>query len=263
MSEITESIQQVSKRKVYGIPILFVVLVVIGVVLYARFGVKDAAPIEPVTEDYTGEDESGDVGGDAPAVFVATPTSAAATVAPDSNDAWGKRAVEWLIAQGASPAGASNAIARYLAGESLSQTEGGYRDKALKQFGLPPEGIIISQTLPYSGPAATQGTPPCSHKVRSKSDNTFLELSRLYYGRTDGDSVRFLSAANPTVTDPLPVGTVVKIPKLHEPRYYKATSANKSARAIARANSTTVTMIHNLNPGMKFPVKVGTRVRVV
>lgn len=257
-----DKFKQLTNKKILGVPVIFIVLVVAAGVLYLAIRT-------PATPDVPAEDEEGDTEGDIPdpvtqqPVFV-VPSSQAAPLAPveNTNDLWARKAVEWLISQGIDPSVATSAITKYVNSETLSYEEGQARDMAVKQFGLPPEGLSTSNTLGYRGPASKQGTPPTNHVVRGKSDNSFGELARLYYGSENADYVTQLRTRNRYLSEPLKPGQTVRIPEARNPRYYRATGSTRSLYAIAKKNSVAPAKIENLNPGMSFPVKVGTRVRV-
>lgn len=91
----------------------------------------------------------------------ATPTSTAQT-----NVDWGKMAENWAIAQGFNPSDVATALGSYLyqTGQSLNSTQSSILTSALKQFGAPPEGIIIPpQTTP--APPLNGGGPSPSQAV--------------------------------------------------------------------------------------------------
>jgi len=254
--------QELLSKKVAGIPVIWVVLVVAVVGLYAAIRLPRVE--EPADEQ---DIPAGDSGDDGQPIFRAREDSStgldsdSGTLEP-TNAQWGRRAIEWLVANGATVSLASLAISKYLNSETLSQAEGALRDKAVKQFGLPPEDIPTSNTLGYQGPASKQGEPPVTHVVRGKSDDTFAELAKLYYGMDNADTVILLMQANTTVTAPFSVGTRIRVVPYSQPRYYVATAATNTLYAIARKNSTTAQRIQALNPNTRFPVAVGHRVRI-
>jgi len=263
-----EKFQALMRKKVAGIPVLYIALAVAAVMLYAairyRPVTEETEPTDAQAIDTGGDDVSGDYAGTVQQpVFSSAPVaSVTAVVVEDTNEAWGRRAVEWLVSSGATLSLATSAITKYLNADTLSQAEGILRDKAVKQFGIPPEGLIATSTAGYAGPATRQGTPPCKHTVKGKSDNSFAELSLLYFGLNNADAINQMHSANPSLVEPLRVGQVVQIPAFHTPRYYTATSATRTLYAIASKNGTTPAKVQALNPRMVFPVKVGTRVRV-
>lgn len=115
---------------------------------------------------------------------------------------------------------------------------------------------------PSTAPASKQGEPPLNHVVKGSRDNTPAELARLYYGTNSTDAINKIKAANDTTLPPYPVGSSVHIPEKYEPKYFDATAHIDTEYEIARRNNTTADKILALNPGMHFPVKAGTRVRV-
>ncbi len=258
-----DAVKGLSSKKVYGIPVIWIVLIVAAAGLYGAFRLKPAPSDTADATDVPEGDNSADTG---QPVFTANPV----TIAPiesnpdntDSNDKWARRSIEWLSANGATLSLATSAISKYINSEDLSFAEGALRDKAVKQFGLPPEGLSQSNTLGYQGPAVKQGNPPTTHTVKGKSDDTFSELGRLYYGLSNWDAANLLRRANLTIVEPFPVGARITIPPYHDPTYYVATGATHTLYAIAAKNSTTAAKVQALNPGKTFPVKVGTRVRV-
>jgi len=256
--------QELLKRKVAGVPVVWIALIVVIVGLYAAIRLKPAADETP-TDAATTDIPAGDSGDDGQPIFRAHEDTGAdsdsGTLEP-TNAQWGKRAIEWLIANGASVSAASIAIQKYLNSETLSQSEGVLRDKVVKQFGLPPEDVSMSNVLGYQGPATKQGVPPVTHVVRGKSDDTFKELAKLYYGLDSADTVILLMQANTTVTAPFSVGTRIRVVPYSQPKYYTATSATNTLYAIARKNSTTAARIQALNPNTRFPVEVGHSVRI-
>lgn len=264
-----EQFRALMSKKVAGIPVLWIALAIAVVALYGALRLKPA-PEESDDEPEGDEDTSGDIGDTSQPVFSATPVimqpsgpSVASTPMEDTNDLWGRRAIEWLVANGHSLTLATTAITKYLAGETLSSTEGGARDKAVKQFGLPPEGLTPTSTAATpSPPASKQGTTPLWHTVRGQRDNTPGELARLYYGIANGDAIEIIRARNTTLTEPYRVGLKVRVPEYRDPKFYRSTAAVNTLYEIARKNGTTPQSVTALNPGMKFPVKAGTSVRI-
>lgn len=264
-------IQTFMQKKVAGIPVMWLALGIAVIAVYGALQLKATPDTPDETTDETGSDVEGDQDIDtSQPVFQATPVitqpsgvSVAATPQQDTNELWGRRAIEWLTANGFTLQVASNAIDKYLNGQNLSYNEGQARDKAVGQFGLPPEGILPTTTsaAPVT-PATTQGQPPLTHTVKNSRDNTSKELARIYYGLTNTAAVNLIDAANVGKPQPYPVGSKVRIPAWREPKFYRATAATRTLSAIARKNDTTSPKVQELNPRTHFPVKAGTRVRV-
>jgi len=256
---------ELSRKKVAGIPVAYAgAAMAAGGLWYAL----RAKPTPEPPADTPVDPASDNAGVDQP-TFIASPVSGTlgvgsvtSAVTQDTNDQWVRRAVTFLVAAGVGVSDASNALNKYVDGAQLSYDEGKLRDRAVAQFGLPPESVPMSPTQPYKGPATRQGTPPITHKVSGKSDDTFNELTLLYYGLNNADAVRYLKSANVGVSEPFVFGQAIVIPKWHAPKFYKATRANHTLYDIARVNGQSAGEVQALNPGVKFPVKVGTRVRV-
>jgi hypothetical protein len=283
-------IKTLSARKVAGIPVIYLGLLFVAVALYSAIKMKSGSSAPAAADPTATGDITGDTGVDtSQPVFQATPTitqpsgvvtSVTATSGPDTDELWKRRSIDWLRQNGYTLDVATSAITKYLAGDPLSTVEAQARDKAVQQFGLPPESVPGTSTVAnpapdpvstpvdvpttpnWNGPASRQGTPPCNHTVKGTSDNSFGELARLYYGQWGGGNAILIRSHNIGVPEPIPIGTVVHIPRHVNPEYYRATSATRTAVAIARKNGLTVSRLHVLNPGDHFPVRAGTRVRV-
>jgi phage tail protein X len=276
-------LKSLTDKKVAGIPVIYLILGVTVIALYGAIKIKPA-PAPADTADTGTDGTAGDLPDTSQPVFSATPTitqpsgvatSVSAVSGPDTDDLWKRRAIDYLRQNGYTLDVATAAINKYLDGQALSVTEAGARDKAVGVFGLPPEGIPDTSTTPnpttttlpttpnYNGPATRQGSPPTTHIVRGKSDDTYDELARLYYGRSTPAENLLIRSYNPTHTGgPFPVGTRITVPRFVQPKWYNATSATHTAVAIARKNGTTAQRIRDLNLRKDFPVKPGTRVRV-
>ncbi len=264
-----EKVTALLNRKVAGIPVYVVALVVAAGVLWYAIRLRptaDSTDPEPSANDST--DTGSDFGDGEQPVFTATPPVPVGSVTStnnDTNEAWGQRAISFLVANGASAGEAGTAINKYLNGDNLSYAEGVLRDKAVAELGIPPEGLTPGRTGAYRGPASRQGEPPTNHTVTGKSDDTPSELARLYYGLNTPDAVRLIRAGNTSLTEPYAVGTKVHIPNFHRPVYIDATPHMNGLYEIATKNSTSPDRILALNPGLEakdFPVKVGRRIRV-
>lgn len=186
----------------------------------------------------------------------------------ETNNTWLKKAVEWRVSQGASAGTVQNALQAYLAGAQLSAAQGAERDRAVKQFGLPPDPSEKTNAIsaPISAPIArSQGPLPRYHKVTNSSDDTFVELAKIYYPTADRTSVTLIAEQNRyrlVGSGPFKPGTQVKVPAYRAPKYYTSTKKTNTLSEIARKNGLSKSNVQAFNPGMKFPLKSGTRVRV-
>lgn len=277
------------RRKLFGrVPVLYVLaagVVVLAVVAWRMKASSDATPddtsgatdepsdtstIDPIaTGDVSGVTNTGGfVANPQPAIVTNDDgTTGNATIA--DNQTWLRKSVEWLVANGQNAGYAQQALQAYLNGEQLSYGQGQLRDRAVKQFGLPPEQFNVGGTLGKpADPAKKQGPLPRTHVVKGPNDNTYAKLAQLYYGNGDSAHVNLIKAENtPQATwgnsnGPFPVGSGVRIPAYIAPVYYRSTKKINTLAEIASKNGRSQNDIQVLNPGMKFPVKSGTRVRV-
>lgn len=260
------------RRKVFGVPAGVFVLIGAAVILFIAYRMRNTASDTTSTDTTVDGTASGDAGlidttqqpdfSALPDTPSATPV-VVTTATNDTNDLWARRAIEWLLTQGYSVEIATGAIQGYLNGNSLSTKEAEARDKAIHNFGLPPESTPDTPVHRVSpAPAGKQGEPPLNHKVKGANDNTPAELAVLYYGTNSGDAVNKIVSANNNSVVPYATGTEIHIPANYVPKYYHSTGHTNTVYEIARKNGTTADKIESLNPGMKFPVKPGTRVRV-
>lgn len=273
-----EKFKALLSRRFLGVPAGVFVLLGAAVVLFFAYRMRSSGDVTGVATatDATPAGDTGSTDDTQQPDFSALPDAPSATpvvtttATNDTNDLWQRRAITWLMSTGYSLQIATNSISKYLSGDPLTTEEGKARDAAVAQFGLPPESVpdvIQKSSNPTSSqgrntPATKQGEPPLNHKVVNGNDNTPSELAVLYYGTNDKDATSKIESANTTLVTPYAPGTSVHIPQSYYPHYYTATGHTKTIYEIARKNSTTPAKIEDLNPGMKFPVKVGTRVRV-
>ena len=269
----------VLRRRVAGIPVLYLAggaVVILAVVAWRMRASNPETPSEDTGNDVpmeTNQNDEAQLDSDGYAAFTAKGSITAAppekieTEKPEeTNSTWLKKAVEARVKEGASAGTVQNALQAYLAGAQLTYAQGQERDRAIKTFGLPPNPP--DQTNPVGAPAApakSQGPLPRGHKVTNGNDDTYAEIARIYYPTADSASVTLIANANRsrlTGTGPFSPGTIVQVPKYSVPKYYTSTKKTDTAAEIAKKNATSSSAIITLNPGMKFPVKAGTRVRV-
>jgi nucleoid-associated protein YgaU len=177
----------------------------LGFALYSR---RQAASDVPVDSTMVPEDTSGTpgvgTGGSGQWVNVDPPSGGTSVgSAPDTNEEWGRQAVNYLIAQGYSPSVADSGIRKYLGMDAMSAQEYSLVNEALRKMGSPPQilppPIFAPPTIPVVTPPKT--TPPVVAKpppvvkppapkptVRYyyvKPGNTLSGISKKYYGRAD------------------------------------------------------------------------------
>lgn len=221
---------------------------------------------DPTTADYDSLLPSG-------TVIVAPQAQPAADAVEQTNDMWARSAIMYLINdKGVSPGDAQTAITLYLQGADLSTEQAGWRDLAIKKLELPPEPLdtIGTVTTPAGASPQRQFTNfPGKHTVKSNSDHTPTQLAALYYGSgkwvLGANKIAEMNHSYGPASTTYPAGTVVTIPEWREPVYYTSTATTNTAAKIAAKYkpNLTATQVNDLNPGMAFPVKVGTKVRVL
>lgn len=262
------------KKKVLGVPVSYLAALGVAILAYYAYKVHDASATTTDTASTDGTSGTDSTDADATdgtadtADFTANPaptydTTTATTTTVATNASWESAGIQWAIAQGLGTAGTvQGALDAYLNGDQTSYAQGAIRDAVIKQFGPPPD-------LPTSGgtaakPASRQGTPPLTHTVQSTTDNTFTKLAQLYYGNTSGDRIDLLQINNMGLgaAGPWAVGTRVFIPKYTAPVYQTAKKGLQTLHEFAAKNGKTSAQIQQLNDSVKFPVKIGARVRV-
>jgi hypothetical protein len=275
--EITKS--SFLKKKVLGVPVIAIGVVLAGGIAYYAWHLKslpNTTPTDTTAGDTTdtssnaldslGASNDGLIG--TPSSTTVTTPSTDATLPnasiPD-NDAWVNKGIEWLVStHKATGTAAQSALLAYIGGLSRSHDQDTIVNLVIEHFGPPPDGVPgVGQVT--SPPAQRQFTEfPGVHTVKGVNDNTYTELAKLYYGRTDNASIDLLQAHNLSLghAGPWSVGTKVSIPKYAPAKYYKATSTTRTAAQIAAKNGISVAILAELNDTVKFPVAIGTSVRV-
>lgn len=79
------------------------------------------------------------------------------------NATWGRRAINWLIAEGYDPGTAQSAVSKFLNGTNRTLTEQTLINLALIEFGTPPEEVQLPET-PVTPPPTTPKPPPSAAK---------------------------------------------------------------------------------------------------
>lgn len=205
---------------------------VIGVGLGVSLYTRKQSPPPVVVEDTGGMPGvgTGAVGG---WQYQPAPAAENTNREPETNEEWGRAAVNYLIAQGYDAAVADLGIRKYLAAENLSVQEYALVRLALQRFGSPPvplpPGDIAIPTVPrpptnVPGPVAAPPPPPPPPAappppVRrtftvTRIHNSLWDISRHMYGT--GVKWPIIYAANRALIGPNPsflrVGMVLTIP---------------------------------------------------
>lgn len=121
----------------------------LGIALYTR---KQGSAGTTVVEDTSGTPGVGDgsVGGWVPTQPSTGAGGDVAPTTPTTNEEWGTRAINYLIAQGYDPLVSDSAIRKYLAGNypQPSASEYALQRIALARFGSPPQPLPPSDSTP-------------------------------------------------------------------------------------------------------------------
>ena len=271
------------RKKVAGIPVVWVAGA--GVAVLAVYAYRTHAN----TDQSTNQDQQGDTSDDPDSQAAAIDqkyqtsydqftTKGSVSAAPpgdttqepevETNTSWLKKGIQWQISKGVSAGVAQSALQTYLSGSNLTYDQAQIRDAVIKEFGLPPDPPDKTNNPDQPKVAdvgKAQGPLPRTHIIKGTADNTYAKIATLYYPSGDTASVTLLANANRTKltgSGPWKVGTGVYVPKYSVPKYYTSTKKTDTLKEIAAKNGVSQASVRALNPGMKFPVKSGTRVRV-
>ena len=139
------------KRKVFGIPVLYLAAVFVAILALYAWRTKSSAEAVEGAEDIVTDDSEYVEGAVAAGnlyplsptgtVYAQSPQAVVDNVEYFGNDDWMRKAVADLVSKGENPGTAQNALQAYLEGEDLSYAQGLIRDAAIKAHGLPPENF--------------------------------------------------------------------------------------------------------------------------
>lgn len=94
-------------------------------------------------------------------IDVTPPTDPPTDAAPTDNDEWGRRAINWLIAQNYDAAASQSAISKALQGaDNMSVREYALWNAALRHFGPPPYPVDVPPPVSVPGPHKPPAKPP-------------------------------------------------------------------------------------------------------
>jgi len=171
----------------------------LGIALWTRQNNTSNEPV--ITEDTSGTPGVGEGGsGQWTDLNVPTTGSGGGTITYESNEAWGQAAITYLIGQGYSPALASSAITKALAGgvdidgNKMSIQEWSLWSLALAKLGSPPYPVNVSPPTTVPGPVDNEGgddttpTPTTPKPGTNKVPPHWVEVAKR------GDSIGSLAA---------------------------------------------------------------------
>ena len=181
-----------------------------------------------------------------------------------SNTVWLQRGINFLTSRGVGAGDAQAALVTYLEGQGLTFDQGKLRDQAVAELGPPPVVPGIGGTRPKpDAPAAVQGPLPRTHYVRGTNDDSYGDIAQLYYRSQNPLLLDGLQGANGNIPAPFRVGSGIKVPAPNQREYYTVKSAERQYYSqIARSFGLTSEGLQALNPGLRSPFKIGTKVRV-
>lgn len=239
-----------TKTKVAGIPVIYILLVVAAVALFMALRMKRSTDDEPTVEDAV-TDEIALPTYENPTFEAQNPQGG--TTVPDTGD------------------DGDSGVPDVEPPEPAGPVDSGGGDEPSEPIPAPtptPSPVPAPPPSPPPYKPRKQGTPGNWHTVEGGQDNGPGDLALLYYGVNNADAVNKIAAQN--IERPRdgagkwPVGTRLWIPPNNPPRYFKATSTVRSAPDIAAKNSVNGggPAVKALNPTKNFPVAVGTSVRI-
>lgn len=273
--------KSLASKKVFNIPVLYIAGAAVLVLAYFAWKMKTSSNTDTTGVDATADGAtttaadavaSGDYSGlntQGTVTVVQGATTADAGAVKPTNEDWARSAVTWLISnKKATATQAQAAVDHYLSGNDLSYDESVMIDAVIasKDIGQPPEKVAIGNV--GNAPLAQKqfSNFPGTHTVKGSNDNTAGKLATLYYGNSGADYTNLITANNAVLgpsTTTYTVGTVVRIPAWHTPKYYTVTGASDTrASQVAAKNGTYATTIAGLNPGVSEPYKKGQKLRV-
>lgn len=215
-----------TKRKVLGVPLLYLVLGFVVILAAVAWKMKPsagtAAAVDTQPEHASDTILSGDPGQTLPPMPLGTVTTTVSSPPTDTvpnssittNDQWLSRGTMFLADKGVSPGEAQLALQTYLAGNEVTFQQGQWRDAVIRELGTPPYQQDIGPT--QADVARMQGPLPRTHIVKNVNENSASKLAGLYYNRTDTFSVQAIADANGGRTS-YNVGDSVTVPVLPKP----------------------------------------------
>lgn len=265
------------QKKVLGVPVLYLAgaaVLILAIIAYRTKQTVTPAVTDPNAVDATtpsGATDESAYGGLATqgTVVVQPVTPTPATVVVETNETWGQSAIQFLVDEHTPPGDAQQAIMLYLQGANLSYEQGALRDKAVGKLGIPPEPLETVGSVSAAPPQKQFGVFPGHHTVKGTGDNTASKIAALYYGNGDALHTNRIAEVNINLgpaTGTYAVGSVVEVPGWTNPAYYTTTKTTNYSSGVAKASHVpglTAERVLALNPTLTFPVKTGTKVRIV
>lgn len=253
------SYSEIIHKKVLGVPVIYLaaalvtILAIVAWKMKPTVGTTEEIPPDaggssdlPTSGDYSSLDTQGTV------TVVQQPSTTTPDTDPKTNSDWVRDGAGWLVANNmASGTAAYSALNKYVSGVDRSFDEESLVNKVIAEKGLPPQDIAEGGNVDPAPAQKQFPNPPGAHTVKGRSDDTFSELATLYYSNGSGEVQDLIQAANPslaTATGPFAVGTTIKIPAYHDPKYWTVTT-NMSWAQAAGKNGISEASLKALNNG--------------
>ena len=160
-------------RKVLGIPVLYIAIVLVLALAFYAWRAKSSSDSAPAAD--TGDDTADEGGAaDVSALYPIAPTGTVYAGQPQSavtdnaeyygNAQWLAKAVMGMAAKGKSPGEVQIALQAYLNGDHLTYDQAMIRDQAIKDHGFPPEtftaGTADGKPVPAPAPVVNPTPAP-------------------------------------------------------------------------------------------------------
>jgi hypothetical protein len=253
MAVDNEQVNGLLHKKVAGIPVVYIGVIVAAFAIVFVVRSRKSKTAAPAATDAASAQGDG-TSTDQPAFYVpptntsvnaanvpgASTTSVGSTgmAVPTTNDQWANEATSWLLGQGFTIDVAGPAIQNFIDGTPEGSTDQvTARDKAVAQFGLPPEGVkYVGIDLGNAGNDVP--TPPVNNAPPTNGNGS--------------------TAPTPPVAASHPAPTPA--------RYYTVPRNGMTQNEVAAKNGITVKRIEELNGALghplQWPARKGERVRV-
>lgn len=198
-------------KKIAGVKVLYLALVAVLILAYYAWrttrtsALDDVGAVEGEEFDDSPEraQDLAQYGAILPrgTVYVTTPTEPEidGDVPDDTNDAWLRRGVEYLVSAGlASPGVAQTALQKALSGGDLSYSQGQLYDAVVREQGLPPTNVPLGGIGGAPAPAPTPTPKPAAKKSTGTAP-------------TGPPTVTGITSGGATAVVPVPTNTSSKI----------------------------------------------------
>lgn len=253
------SYSEIARKKVLGVPVIYLAAALVTILAIVAWKMKPSAPAPgdvppdaggssdlPTSGDFSSLDTKGTV------TVVQQPAETTPTDEQKTNSDWVRTGATWLVQQNmATGTAAYSALNKYVSGVDRSFDEEALVNKVIAEKGQPPQDIAEGGNVDAKPAKKQFPTPPGTHTVEGKSDDTFAELATLYYSNSGGDVQDLIQLANPqfaSFSGTFPVGAQIKIPVYHDAKNWIVTGNMTWAQAAGK-NGISEASLRALNNG--------------